>query len=76
MADHENNNEGRNPSPWFLLSSNAQDHAINKVFDTINHCDATTPAYSPRLVAFPSQAPSIQTKLWQRKASDKGKHRK
>jgi len=50
MADHENNNEARNPSPWFLLSSNAQDHAINKVLDTINHCDATTPAYSPRLL--------------------------
>jgi len=50
MADHENNNEARNPSPWFLLSSNAQDHAINKVFDTINHCDAATPAYSPRLL--------------------------
>jgi len=68
IVDLENNNEARNPSLRFLISSRAQEPAITKTFDTINHYDKTFES--------PSPVPSILTELRQRKGSDKKKHQK
>ena len=43
IVDPESDHEGRNPSPPFLLASCAQEPAMEKVFHTINYCDAATP---------------------------------
>ena len=45
IVGHENNNEARNSTPRFLISSCVQDPPIGKALSGINHSQVTAPVY-------------------------------